>query len=180
MEDPGPGTAVGGLKERLDEIRARVSWKPVLAAVTVGALLALAGERALAWQEDRQHLTDTKDAAAAATTEVNGLIAVSNDTSDEALTSLLDGATAGFRTELEAQADRLRTALKKNKVMATGDVVSAGVVKLDDGRATVIVAATGTVSNTKTAAAEPRNYRLRVDLQQQGDQWLVSGLEFVA
>jgi hypothetical protein len=44
----------------------------------------------------------------------------------------------------------------------------------------VIVAAAGTVENSGTNAAEPRNYRLRVDLQKDGDRWLVSGLEFVA
>ena len=70
--------------------------------------------------------------------------------------------------------------MARNKVTATGKVLSTGVVKLEDGRATVIVAAAGTVENAKTTEAEPRNYRLRVDLQQDGDRWLVSGLEFVA
>lgn len=180
MEDPGTGAAVGGLRERFAALRNPLSWQSGLASLAVGALLILGGERGLDWQDQRQRVIDEKAAVAAATVEVSGLIAISGATSDENLASLLDGATAGFRSELEAQADGLRKALKANKVTATGDVVSAGVVKLDEGRATVIVAATGTVTNKKTAEAEPRNYRLRVDLQEQGDRWLVAGLEFVA
>jgi Mce-associated membrane protein len=146
----------------------------------VVAVLAVGGERALAWQDERDRAGDEKDAAAAATAEVVGLIDISGSTSEEDVAKLLDGATAGFRSELEAQADRLRRALSKHEVSATGEVVSTGLVKLEDGRATVIVAAVGTVENKQTAEAEPRNYRLRVDLQQADDRWLVSGLEFVA
>ena len=165
-------------RQRLAQLRG-VSWQTGLVALVVVALLVVAGNRGLAWQDERQRAADEKDAAAAATTEVEGLIEVSGATSEQDLDKLLDGATAEFRAELEAQADRLRKALSKNKVTATGDVISTGVVKLDDGRATVIVAAAGTVENDQTVEAEPRNYRLRVDLQQDDDRWLVSGLEFV-
>lgn len=168
------------MRTRLAALRARASWQTGLVAVVVVALVVLAGERGLAWQDQRQRVADEKAAAAAATSEVEGLIDISGSTSKDDVEKLLDGATAEFRSELENQADGLREALTKNKVTATGEVVSAGVVKLEDGRATVIVAAAGTVENKQTAEAEPRNYRLRVDLQQHGDRWLVSGLEFVA
>ena len=167
------------MRRRLARLRG-VSWQAGLLALVVVTLLAVASERGLAWQDERQRATDQKAAATAATAEVEGLIQVSGATSEQDLDKLLDGATADFRAELDAQADRLRKALSKNKVTATGEVISTGVVKLDDGRATVIVAAAGTVENTKTADAEPRNYRLRVDLKQVDDRWLVSGLEFVA
>lgn len=164
----------------LATLRGQLSWQAGLLALIVVALLVLAGQRGLAWQDFRERVADEKDAVAAATAEVEGLIEVSAATSKKDLDKLLDGATAEFRTELEGQADRLRSALSKNKVTATGKVISTGVVKLEDGRATVIVAAAGTVKNDKTAEAEPRNYRLRVDLRQDHDRWLVSGLEFVA
>lgn len=143
-------------------------------------LLVFAGQRALAWQGDRAQLSDGRAAAAAATAEVEGLIDISGSASDADVKRLLDGATAAFRTELEAQAGRLKKALADNLVKATGEAVSTGVVKLADDRATVIVAAAGTVRNKQTKAAEPRNYRLRVELQKVKGDWLVSGLEFVA
>jgi Mce-associated membrane protein len=168
------------MKSWLAAVRERVTWQTGLGAVIVVALLVFGGERALAWQDDRQRVDDEKSAAAAAKAEVEGLIDVSASTSAEDIDKLLDGATAGFREQLEEQADRLRKALTKNRVTATGEVVSVGVVKLEDRRATVIVAAAGTVENDQTDDAEPRHYRLRVDLQKSGDHWLVSGLEFVA
>lgn len=158
------------------------SLTPGLAATTVLvlALLALAGWRGLAWQDARDRLSDEKAAAAAASAEVEGLIDISGATSDADMARLLDGATADFRSELEAQADRLQKALAANRVEASGEAVSAGVVELDGDRATVIVAATGTVRNKSTRAAEPRNYRLKVELVRSDGDWLVSGLEFVA
>jgi Mce-associated membrane protein len=168
------------MTERLSRLWGHLSWRGVVVGVLVAGLLVVAADRAMAWQRDRQQVTDEKAASAAATAEVEGLIGISATTSKDDLSKLLDGATAGFRSDLADQADGLRKALVKNKVTATGKVVSSAIVKLEDGRATVIVAAVGTVHNKGTAKAEPRNYRLRVDLQQHGDRWLVSGLEFVA
>ncbi|WP_418057354.1 hypothetical protein [Pimelobacter simplex] len=144
------------------------------------ALLVFAGQRALAWQDERGRVDDIAAASAAATSEVEGLIDISGSTSDADMKKLLAGATAEFRKELEAQADRLKKALADNQVQASGDAVSTGVVKLAGDRATVIVAAAGTVQNKQTKTAEPRNYRLSVDLQKHDGDWLVAGLEFVA
>ncbi|HSV41617.1 MAG TPA: hypothetical protein VLI04_22825 [Nocardioidaceae bacterium] len=158
----------------------RVSWRAGAVALVAVALLAVSGERALAWQDERDRAAGGKAAVAAAAAEVEGLIGINGSTSEKDVAKLLDGATAGFRSELEAQADRLRTTLSKHQVVATGKVVSTGLVEFEDGRATVIVAAVGTVKNKQASEAEPRNYRLRVDLQESDDRWLVSGLEFVA
>ncbi|UUW90716.1 hypothetical protein [Pimelobacter simplex] len=144
------------------------------------ALLVFAGQRALAWQDERGRVDDIAAASAAATSEVEGLIDISGSTSEADMKKLLAGATAEFRKELEAQAERLTKALADNQVQASGDAVSTGVVKLAGDRATVIVAAAGTVQNKQTKTAEPRNYRLSVDLQKHDGDWLVAGLEFVA
>ncbi|MBM0123896.1 hypothetical protein [Pimelobacter simplex] len=158
----------------------RLTWRSGAVVLVAVALLLLTGQRALAWQDERAQVVDAKDAIAAATAEVEGLIDISSATSVADMDKLLAGATAGFRTELEGQADRLQQALTANAVQASGDVVSAGLVKLAGDRATVIVAAAGSVQNKQTTAAEPRNYRLTVDLQRVKGDWLVSGLEFVA
>ena len=168
------------MTKRLADLRERPPWRVGAVAMVVLAVLAVGGERALAWQDEKDRIADEQDSGVAASAEAEGLIDISGSTSEEDVAKLLDGATAGFRSELEGQADRLRRTLAKNKVAATGEVVSTGLVKLEDGRAIVIVAAVGTVKNKQTAKAEPRNYRLRVDLQDVDGRWLVSGLEFVA
>jgi Mce-associated membrane protein len=180
VEDPGAGAADGALTGKVPTVFRRVSWQGWLTGLLVIALLAFAGQRAMAWRDRRQQLDDEKEAAAAATVEVEGLIDISASTSKDTIDQLLAGATADFRDELEQRAASLRKALAKNTVTATGDVVSAGVVKLEDGRATVIVAAAGSVENRHAKDAQPRNYRLKVDLREDDDRWLVSGLEFVA
>jgi len=152
----------------------------LILALLVLALLGVAGQRAWAWEAERQRTHDSVDVVAAASDEVTGLIGISGSTSKDDIDRLLGGATADFRSELASQADRLRTTLTRNKVTATGSVVSAGVVKLEDNAATVIVAATGTVRNKQAVKPEPRNYRLRVDLTRSAGRWLVSGLEFVS
>lgn len=172
-----PRLPLGGSVKRL---RSRTTPRLAVVAVVVMALLGFAGERALTWRDVRDQISDEKAAAAAASAEVEGLIDISGSTSENDMARLLDGATADFRSELEGQADRLQKALADNKVKATGEVTSTGIVKFADDKATVIVAATGTVRNSSTNEAEPRSYRLRVDLLKGDGKWLVSGLEFVA
>jgi hypothetical protein len=161
-------------------MRGRLSWRALAVGLVVAALLVVAGERALAWRDHRDRVGDEKAAVAAARAEVEGLIDISGSTSEDDMARLLDGATADFRKELEAQAARLQKALADNAVQADGEAVSSGVVELDGDRATVIVAAVGTVTNKQTESPEPRNYRLRVEMVKTDDAWLVSGLEFVA
>lgn len=175
MEDPGAGTP-GAPVSAPTRRRYALGAAALLAVV----LLVVAGQRALAWQDERARVDDIAAAAAAATSEVEGLIDISGSTSEADLDKLLAGATAEFRKELEAQAERLEKALADNEVQASGQALSTGVVKLTGDRATVIVAAAGSVQNKQTKAAEPRNYRLSVDLQKQDGDWLVAGLEFVS
>lgn len=148
--------------------------------VAIIALLVVAGDRALALREQHQRQDDAAAAVAAARAEVTGLIGISDATSEEDLRELLDGATAEFRKELSSQAARLRAALSAGDVRAEGRVVSAGVSRMSGRTATVVVAATGTVRNRQTTKAEPRSYRLSVEVERTGGRWLVAGLEFVA
>lgn len=155
-------------------------WPRVVVVGLVAALLATVAQQGWAWWASHERVAEERAAIAAASDEVVGLVSISGATSREDLDRLLDGATASFRSDLEDQSDRLLRALEQGKVTATGEVVSAGVSSIDEDTATVVVAAAGTVRNKGTAKAEPRSYRLRVDLAKEGDRWLVSGLEFVA
>jgi Mce-associated membrane protein len=152
----------------------------VVVVLVVLALAGLAGERAYTWKNLHDDEEARRAAVAAASAEVRGLLSISATTSDEDVAALLAGATADFRSELESQADRLRTELSENDVVATGSIDSAAVSAFGGDSATVIMAASGTVDNKQTADPEPRNYRLEVTLVEEDGRWLVSGLEFVA
>lgn len=151
-----------------------------LAVLLLGVVLVAFGvDRGLAWREAAQDRDEGRAAVAAARAEVLALTSVSATTSEADVHKLLDGATDAFRDEFEKEAGAFREALTSAKVTSTGEVVSAGLVDLDGSEATVLVAASGTVSNEQARTPEPRNYRMKVDLQKVDDSWLVSGLEFV-
>ncbi|HWU22860.1 MAG TPA: hypothetical protein VN088_15095 [Nocardioides sp.] len=160
--------------------RLRGRWREIAVGVIAVALLATAGWRGYAWWHLDRQQHDRSAAIVVASAEVTGLISINASTSQADIDTLLSRATADFRSQLGKQSERLRKALSSNKVSATGAVVSAGIASYGDGRATVIVAAAGTVKNKSTATAQPRNYRLQVSLQKTGGTWLVSGLELVS
>ncbi|NHA01248.1 hypothetical protein G5V59_19080 [Nocardioides sp. W3-2-3] len=148
------------------------SWQPALGAAV---------ERGLAWREAERREQARADVVEAAENEVVGLITISAKTTDEDLKKLIQGATATFRDDLRDQADRLRQEVVENEVEATGEVVSTGVVSLEDETATVIVAARGTVDNRSARRPEPRSLPPRGKVSQEVEgSWLVSALRFVA
>lgn len=167
-----PGSVVNAMK-------ITISRRQLLAGVAL-ILVAIAAQRCWAWREQVDLASGRDAAAAAASAEVTKLISVSAADSKQAFDELLSGATAGFRDDLRAQASQLQKALSASSVKSEGTVVSAGVTKASKDRASVIIAATGTVSNTSTSGAERRDYRIKVELSRIGDRWLVSALEFVA
>lgn len=150
-----------------------------LLAVAAVLALALAGWRGWAWHDATADQRRTDAVADVASQQVTRLISISASTSDRTFDDLVDGATSNFRDELRGQASRIRGALDDNDVQASGVVLSAGVSDVSSSRATVLVAAEGTVANKGTAGAESRSYRVKVDVQRTDDRWLVSGLEFV-
>jgi Mce-associated membrane protein len=51
---------------------------------------------------------------------------------------------------------------------------------VDGDTVTVLAAVSATVQNADAPTGEQRQYRMKMQLQHDGDRWLVSDLEFVA
>lgn len=159
--------------------RTITSLLSILLVAGVLALLAFGGMRLVELHHADSRNDDKKQAVTAASTEVQALTSVSATTTDSALARILDGATADFRDQFKQQAEVFRKTLKDANVKSTAKIVSAGLVTLKGDKATVLVAASGTVTNSKSTYAQARNYRLKVTLDRMGDSWLVSGMDFV-
>jgi Mce-associated membrane protein len=157
-------------------------WTALVVVLLVGAVLG----GALSW---RTH-GDRADAAArqeryaavlaAADAEVTAFVNLRYDRAAESVDAVAAGATGDFRDHYARSARKVIRVLQRNRSLMTGRVVWSGVAEVSPERATVIVATTGTVSNTRTDGAErPRDFRFRVSLVREGGRWLTSDIEFV-
>ena len=157
-----------------------------LAMLVVLLLLVAALGGALTW---RTH-GDRADAATrqqrygavltAADAEVTAFVNLRYDRARTSVDAVASGATGDFRDHYVRSAAHVIRVLERNCSLMTGRVVWSGVSDISRDRATVIVATTGTVSNTSTRGAEePRAFRFRVALVREGSRWLTSDLEFV-
>lgn len=124
--------------------------------------------------DDRAAVLDLAGRQAVALTTVNP------DNVKEQMELLLANSTGNFRRQFDAASPTFAKVVADGKVHSKGRVAAAGVVSLSGAKAQVLVALNSTVRNTETDKDEPRNYRLRVDLEKEADRWLVSNMQFVA
>ncbi len=87
--------------------------------------------------------------------------------------------TGEFKKEFTSQTKELTKLVTANKSVSQGQVLDAGIVRVDDRSARVLVVADSQVSNVASPQGQTRNYRLQLDLVRQGGRWLTSGVEFV-
>lgn len=153
---------------------------PILFSFVALGLIGIAADRALAWHRTSDRVGLGNAAVAAAQREVKILISVSGATSSADLARLRSGATGDFKKELTDQSSTFAQALRASKVTARGTVASAGLASVSARTATVLIAATGTVTNTASKAPAPRSYQLRAEVTRTHGMWLVSKLEFVS
>lgn len=152
----------------------------VLAATRENGLRELE-TAAMPWQEPGNELTErTRAVAEAARAETLAFLAVDYRDMDPLMDRVLEGATGEFEDQYEERREDLKKQAQEAKSISTGEVVALGVGELDDDSAQVYVAANSEVQNTSTdGTAQPRYYRLRLDLQLVDEDWLVSQVQFV-
>jgi len=157
-----------------------------LTMLVVLLLLAAGLGAALTW---RTH-GDRADAAtrqerygavlAAADAEVTAFVNMRYDRASESVDAVAAGATGAFRDHYVRSAQQVIRVLERHRSLMTGRVVWSGVTAISPDRATVIVATTGTVANTRTdGTPRPRDFRFRVSMVHQDGRWLTSDIEFV-
>lgn len=89
-------------------------------------------------------------------------------------------ATGTFLEQYQASSDSLVTLVTQNKAVQTGEITASAVSSVDADDATVLVAASGTVTNLQTGdAGQQRIYRILVKLVKSDGAWLTNDLDFV-
>ncbi|MGB3771068.1 MAG: hypothetical protein WBF79_05225 [Rhodococcus sp. (in: high G+C Gram-positive bacteria)] len=107
------------------------------------------------------------------------LTTISAGTVDEDVARVTAASTGKFRDEFAARLDDFVAVVQQANVTATGSVTAAGIETMTDSRATVLVAATSSVSNSSGAVDEPRIWRIRVSLEREDQRVALSDVEFV-
>jgi Mce-associated membrane protein len=159
--------------------RLRVGSIGALAVVAV-LLAGVAGWLAVQLRSDAADRSRDEAILAVARQTVVNLLTIEPSSTDAAMTRLRRSATGEFAQQLIAQTDAFRQVVDGAHVTATGGVSEAGLKAITDDQATVLLSAVGTVKNDEAPQGEPRQYRMRLDLQHQPDgAWLVSKLDFV-
>jgi Mce-associated membrane protein len=120
------------------------------------------------------------DVLAAARTEVEAFINIDYRNAQDSIDAVAAGATGDFRKQYDSSTAGVVKVLQREQSVMDGEVLWSGVVDVDSDSATVLAATTGTVANRSTKNQKvARLFRLELDLQKVGDQWLTSNLEFV-
>jgi Mce-associated membrane protein len=152
---------------------------PAAAMVLAAVLVAVATLLLLKLNDANTDEADRQSALQVARQVAVDLTTVSKDTAQGDVNRLMGVATGSFKDQFAQQADVFRKVVQQASVTSKGTVAEAGVSSVDGGTVTVLAAVSATVQNADAPSGEQRQYRMKMQLQHDGDRWLVSDLEFV-
>lgn len=146
----------------------------VIVLAVAGALLfqhvraadELAGQRAVVLDSARKVATD--------------LTSISAQDAPQRITSLTNETTGGFRSKLSTYGAVIQAVMRLSNAGSRGTVNDLAIERIDESSASVLVAATASVSSQQAQTPRTVSYRMVVQLQREGDRWLVSDVNFVA
>lgn len=160
-----------------------VPWRRrilLAAAMVLAAALVAVATLLLLRLNDANAAEGSREAALQVARQVAvDLTTVSKDTAQQDVNRLMDMATGSFKDQFAQQADVFRKVVQQAAVTSKGTVAEAGVSGVDGDTVTVLAAVSATVQNADAPSGEQRQYRMKIQLQHDGDRWLVSDLEFV-
>lgn len=155
-----------------------VAWK---AAVIVLICAFIGASGYMMWQ---RHETVERNQRAAnfiagARQGVVNLTSMDFNKAKEDVQRVIDSSTGQFRDDFQARAKDFTTVVEQSKVVTQGTVNAAAVQSVNGDAALVLVAATSHITNAAGAKDEPRNWRLKVTVKNDGGQYKMSNVEFI-
>lgn len=108
------------------------------------------------------------------------LTTTSPDTAGQRIQSLIQGSTGQFRNEISATSAAFETILKQSEVSSSAIVTAAGIEQLQADTATALVSVTIAITNNEAPQGTVQRAKMAVQLQRDGDRWLVSAVEYVS
>jgi Mce-associated membrane protein len=155
-----------------------VTWK---AAVIILICAFVGASGYMMWQrhETTERNQRVANFIAGARQGVVNMTSLDFNKAKEDVQRVIDSSTGQFRDDFQQRAKDFTTVVEQSKVVTQGTVNAAAVQSMDGNSALVLVAATSRITNAAGAKDEPRNWRLRVTVTDDGGQYKMSKLEFV-
>jgi Mce-associated membrane protein len=155
-----------------------VTWK---AAVIILICAFIGASGYMMWQrhETTEHNQRVANFLAGAKQGVVNMTSLDFNRAKEDVQRVIDSSTGQFRDDFQQRAKDFTTVVEQSKVVTQGTVNAAAVQSIDGNSALVLVAATSRITNAAGAKDEPRNWRLKVTVTEDGGQYKMSKLEFV-
>ncbi|SNT50407.1 hypothetical protein [Rhodococcoides kyotonense] len=110
---------------------------------------------------------------------VLNLTTIHPDSAQEDVDRLLAGASGDFKAEFEGREGPFVQVVQQARVDSNGQIIEAGMESATDDSADVLVAARAMVQNSDAAEPQPRDFRLRVTVVDDGGVMTASRVEFV-
>jgi Mce-associated membrane protein len=156
-------------------------WIVQIVILSVLLLLLLAVSGVLLWHDPVGKAKIQEEAVVnAARVVALELSSIGANNASQRIDSLAKQSTGEFHDQLSGYAVMFEKVLQAGAVTSQVNITSAGIERLDENKATVLLTVTAIVSNSQVPNGEPRGYRLAVELERAGDQWLVSKVNYVA
>jgi Mce-associated membrane protein len=155
-----------------------VLWKAA-AVILISAFVAASGY--MMWQ--RHEITERNQRVAnfiaGARQGVVNMISLDFSKAKEDVQRVIDSSTGQFHDDFQQRAKDFTTVVEQSKVVTQGTVNAAAVQSINGDYALVLVAATSHITNAAGAKDEPRNWRLKVTVKDDGGQYKMSNVEFI-
>jgi Mce-associated membrane protein len=165
----------------------RRRWMPVLSVIGKTAAMGLiVGFALLSGYMLWQHRAGTQRVQRAAAFTAGAKRGVVNMTSldfnraKDDVQRVIDCSTGQFRDDFVQRAAAFTTVVQQSKVVTEGTVTAAAVESMDDHSALVLVSATSRITNSANTKEQPKVWRLRVTVTEDGGQYKMSKVEYVA
>jgi Mce-associated membrane protein len=155
-----------------------VTWK-VAAIILIICFAGAIGY--IAWQHREATEREQRAArfVAGARQGIVNMTSLDFNKAKEDVQRVLDSSTGEFRDDFQQRAKDFTTVVEQSKVVTEGTVNAAALESMDTHSASVLVSATSKITNSAGAKDEPRAWRLRVTVTEDGGQYKMSKVDFI-
>jgi Mce-associated membrane protein len=161
------------------EPMSRVRLAMIAGLILVVAMGGLAGWSGYKFYESRQEQAQRQLFLQVGRQGATNLTSIDWEHSREDVQRVLDSATGPFYDQFQTRAQAFSEVVKQAKSKSVGTVNAAAIESASDDEAIVLVAVTVNSSNAGAPEQQPRNWRMKLTVQKDGDQAKVSNVDFV-